>query len=219
MRGHDRDLRLALGLERLCGVDEAGRGPLAGPVTAAAVILPPDWHLPGLDDSKKLDASRRAVLETGIQEQALGWAVAEATVEEIDRLNILRATFLAMGRAVEQLAMAPEFLLVDGRDFPFTDRRGRSLVHGDGISACVAAASILAKQSRDRFMERESRLWPAYGFERHKGYGTAFHLQALRDAGPCPLHRRSFAPVRELMGERGVDGQYGQNGQDGQGDV
>jgi ribonuclease HII len=219
MRGHDRDLRLALGPGLLCGVDEAGRGPLAGPVTAAAVILPPDWHLPGLDDSKRLDAARRALLETGILEQALAWAVAEASVEEIDRLNILRATFLAMGRAVEQLVPAPDFLLVDGRDFPFANRRGRSLVHGDGISACVAAASILAKQARDRRMERAALEWPAYGFERHKGYGTAFHLQALRDAGPCPLHRRSFSPVRQLLWGEEVDGRDGQDGQDGRGVV
>jgi ribonuclease HII len=198
MRGFDRDLCLARGIGRLCGVDEAGRGPLAGPVVAAAVILPPDWNLPGLDDSKRLREEVRRRLEGEIRHQALAWALGEATVEEIDRLNILQATFLAMGRAVSALDVTPDFLLVDGRDFPFNGRAGRALIKGDTLSASVAAASILAKQARDRWMESASRRWPGYGFECHKGYGTAAHLRALAERGACPLHRLSFAPVRQL---------------------
>lgn len=198
MRGHDRELCRARAIGRLCGVDEAGRGPLAGPVVAAAVILPPDADLPGLDDSKRLTPAKRLALEGEIRRQALAWAVAEATVEEIDRLNILQATFLAMGRAVERLDHNPDFVLVDGRDFPFRGRAGCALVKGDALSAAVATASILAKQARDRLMESAARRWPGYGFEIHKGYGTARHLEALARLGPCPLHRRSFAPVRQL---------------------
>ena len=190
---------LAGGLRLVAGVDEAGRGPLAGPVVAAAVILDPMSIPAGLDDSKKLSASRRLELEHEIRRVALAWAVADASVQEIDRLNILRATFLAMERAVQALTHQPEHVLVDGRDFPFQGRAGSALIKGDGISASVAAASILAKQSRDRQLESAARRWPGYGFEQHKGYGTARHLQALRELGPCPLHRRSFAPVSACL--------------------
>ena len=199
MRGHDARLRTRLGLQLLCGVDEAGRGPLAGPVTAAAVILPRGCRLPGLDDSKKLSASRRLELEHEIRRVALAWAVADASVQELDRLNILRATFLAMERAVQALTHEPDHVLVDGRDFPFQRRAGSALIKGDGISASVAAASILAKQSRDRQLESAARRWPGDGFEQHKGYGTARHLRALQELGPCPLHRRSFAPVSACL--------------------
>lgn len=191
---YDAALRQELGPAlalRLCGVDEAGRGPLAGPVVAAALVLPPGAQLPGLNDSKQLKAAARARLEALIQASALDWATGQAEVEEIDRLGILQATFLAMARAVDGLSAPPSFLLVDGRDFPFPGS-GRSLVHGDGTSACVAAAGILAKEARDRqCLELEAR-YPGWGFDRHKGYGTAAHLDLLRQHGRLPVHRRSF---------------------------
>ncbi len=191
---YDQALRQDLGPPmalRLCGVDEAGRGPLAGPVVAGAVVLPPDACLPGLNDSKQLKEHERARLEALIQGCALDWATGRAEAEEIDRLGIRQATFLAMARAVESLRIAPTFLLVDGRDFPFSGP-GHSLVRGDGISACVAAAGILAKEERDRHcLELEAR-YPGWGFARHKGYGTAAHLALLKDQGRLPVHRRSF---------------------------
>ncbi len=188
----DDSLRGEAGIRLLCGVDEAGRGPLAGPVVAAAVVLPPDIGIEGLDDSKRLTPRRRETLEAVIRERALDLGLGLAEVEEIDRLNILRATFLAMHRAVENLGTAPEFLLVDGRDFPFDGRRGRSLVRGDSTSAAVAAAGILAKQARDRLMLEAEVRYPGYGFASHKGYGTPRHLAMIRELGRCPLHRRSF---------------------------
>lgn len=195
---HERRL-LAGGLRHIAGIDEAGRGPLAGPVYAAAVILPPRFRCPGLDDSKKLTAPKRETLYAKITDHAaIRWAIASATVEEIDRLNILRASHLAMRRAAEALDPAPCHCLIDGlpvRDFPLPHL---ALVKGDGISLSIAAASILAKVSRDRFMAALHDEFPAFGFSRHFGYGTREHLDALRIHGPCIHHRRSFQPVAQL---------------------
>ncbi len=179
------------------GVDEAGRGPLAGPVVAAAVVLP-DGPLPdGLNDSKKLSPRRRGELARHIRSEAR-WAVAEASVEEIDRLNILQAALLAMRRAVEALGLPEAEVLVDGDRLP-EGLRGRAVVRGDATYACIAAASILAKEHRDRLMLRLAEEHPGYGFERHFGYPTPDHLEALRRLGPCPIHRRSFGPCREAL--------------------
>jgi ribonuclease HII len=183
----------------ICGVDEAGRGPLAGPVVAAAVILDPARPIDGLDDSKKLSARRRAALAVEIRGKALSWAVAEASVEEIDRINILRASLLAMRRAVDGLARRPRRALIDGNQCPPLDCPAEAIVGGDGKVAPIAAASILAKTVRDAGMLALHAVYPAYGFDRHKGYPTAFHLQALREHGPCPAHRRSYAPVAQRM--------------------
>lgn len=183
---------------RVCGVDEAGRGPLAGPVVAAAVILDGDRPIPGLNDSKQLSAARREALAPLIRERALAWAVAEASVEEVDRLNIYHASHLAMCRAVAALGVAPELALVDGnrlpRDLPCP---GRAEVKGDARFAAIAAASILAKTARDAQMQALARVYPQYGFERHMGYPTPAHLAALQAHGPCPIHRRSFGPVAQ----------------------
>jgi ribonuclease HII len=181
-----------------CGVDEAGRGPLAGPVVAAAVILDPEKPIDGLDDSKKLSPRRRAALAAEIRAKALSWAVAEASVEEIDRINILQASLLAMRRAVDGLALCPERALIDGNRCPPLDCPAEAIVGGDGKLAPIAAASILAKTVRDAQMLALHADYPAYGFDRHKGYPTAFHLQALREHGPSPVHRKSYAPVAQL---------------------
>ena len=182
----------------VCGVDEAGRGPLAGPVVAAAVILDPLRPIDGLNDSKKLSAKRREALAIAIRERALAWAVAEASVEEIDRINILQASFLAMRRAVEGLTLRPEKALIDGNRCPALDCPTEAIVGGDGKVASIAAASILAKTVRDAGMLVLHADYPMYGFNRHMGYPTAFHLQALREHGPSPVHRRSYAPVAQL---------------------
>lgn len=182
----------------VCGVDEAGRGPLAGPVLAAAVILDPDRPIDGLDDSKKLSAKRREALALEIRERALAWAVAEASVEEIDRINILQASLLAMRRAVDGLALRPEKALIDGNKCPRLDCPAEAIVGGDGKVASIAAASILAKTVRDAGMLVLHERFPVYGFDRHMGYPTAFHLEALREHGPCAVHRRSYAPVTQL---------------------
>ena len=182
-----------------CGVDEAGRGPLAGPVFAAAVILGPAHGIAGLADSKKLSARRRATLALQIRQRALAWAVASASVEEIDALNILRATLLAMRRAVEGLALAPAEVLVDGLYCPAISQPVRAIVRGDSTVAEISAASILAKTARDALMLELHHVHPQYGFDRHKGYPTAAHLAALRAYGVSAVHRRSFAPVRELL--------------------
>ena len=182
----------------VCGVDEAGRGPLAGPVVAAAVILDPKRPIEGLNDSKKLSAKRREKLAVAIRERALAWAVAEASVEEIDRINILQASFLAMRRAVEGLALRPEKALIDGNRCPVLDCPAEAIVGGDGKVASIAAASILAKTVRDAGMLVLHAEYPMYGFDRHMGYPTAFHLQTLREHGPSPVHRRSYAPVAQL---------------------
>ncbi|WP_305075144.1 ribonuclease HII [Propionivibrio sp.] len=182
----------------VCGVDEAGRGPLAGPVVAAAVILDPQQPIAGLNDSKKLSAKRREALAMEIRERALAWAVAEASVDEIDRINILQASFLAMRRAVEGLRLRPEKALIDGNRCPALDCPAEAIVGGDGKVASIAAASILAKTVRDAGMLELHAEFPMYGFDRHMGYPTAFHLQALREHGPSRVHRRSYAPVAQL---------------------
>lgn len=182
----------------VAGVDEAGRGPLAGPVVAAAVILDRARTIEGLDDSKRLSAPRRAVLEAEIRARALHVGVGMASVEEIDAINILQATFLAMTRAVEGLGVEPQELWVDGNRLPRWRWPARAFVGGDGLHACISAASIIAKETRDRLMIAAAAEHPHYGWERNKGYGSAAHMAALRQHGPSPLHRRSFAPVAQL---------------------
>lgn len=185
----------------VAGVDEAGRGPLAGPVVAAAVILDPRRPIAGLDDSKKLSAARRAQLAADIRERALSWAVGWADPEEIDDINILAATMLAMRRAIECLDVMPDGVQVDGNRLPdlcFGDVRleGEAIIGGDGKVPAIGAASIIAKTTRDGIMEFLDRVHPEYEFARHKGYGTRIHLERLRRHGPCVQHRASFAPVR-----------------------
>lgn len=202
MNGHTRQLALDWPLDqpRIAGVDEAGRGPLAGPVVAAAVLLHPARPIAGLGDSKKLSARQRDRLFDLIRQQALGWAIAGASVAEIDRLNILQATLLAMQRAVAALRPRPEQVLVDGNRLPVLDVPARAIVHGDARVAQIAAASILAKVHRDRWCLAADQRWPQYGFAAHKGYGTAAHMAALQAHGPCVQHRYSFAPVRRSAG-------------------
>ncbi len=181
------------------GVDEAGRGPLAGPVTAAAVILDPARPIIGLDDSKKLSGVKRQRLETEIKQYALYWSVATASVEEIDQINILQASLLAMRRAVNSLGIQPDLALVDGNRQPGLQCETRTVVGGDSLHPEISAASILAKQSRDRFMQQLATQYPVYGFERHKGYPTRHHIEALSKYGVSIHHRRTFAPVRRLI--------------------
>lgn len=183
----------------VCGVDEAGRGPLAGPVSAAAVILDPDNPIDGLADSKKLSERQRDQLAPIICERALAWAVAYADVEEIDRLNILQATLLAMRRAVLALGIRPQQVLVDGLYCPDTGIPSVAIVKGDSKVAAISAASILAKTARDALMLELHEVYPNYGFASHKGYPTAVHLAALREHGVSIVHRKSFRPVRELL--------------------
>lgn len=184
-----------------CGVDEAGRGPLAGPVFAAAVILGETHGITGLADSKKLSERQRDLLAAQIKRYSVAWAVASASVEEIDVLNILQATLLAMRRAVEALTRAPAEVLVDGLYCPRIAQPTRAVVRGDSTIAEISAASILAKTARDALMRELHAQYPAYGFDRHKGYPTAAHLDALRVHGVSAVHRRSFAPVRALLGD------------------
>lgn len=191
--------------ELIAGVDEAGRGPLAGPVYAAAVILNPLRPIGGLNDSKKLSAARREALALQIKESALAWSIAHATVAEIDQLNILQATFLAMRRAVLALPVQPELVLVDGNRVPAgLPCTGQAIVGGDALHACISAASILAKTARDAECLALHERFPAYGFDQHKGYGTALHLDRLTCLGPCPEHRQSFAPVRKALESQGT---------------
>lgn len=195
----ERALR-ARGFLLVAGVDEAGRGPLAGPVVAAAVILPGDFALAGLDDSKKVNAAKREKLYAILTATAeILWAVAEATVEEIDRLNILRATHLAMARAIEGLPQRPDHAVVDGLPVPGLPVAHTAIIGGDGISMSIAAASVIAKVTRDRLMVELGARHPQYGFARHKGYGVREHLEALRNHGPCPAHRRTFQPVAQTQ--------------------
>ena len=180
------------GVALLCGVDEAGRGPLAGPVYAAAVILPRDCEIPGLNDSKKLSEKRREELFAVICEKALSYGIARAEVEEIEERNILGATFLAMNRAIAQLTPQPALALIDGNRNTGIEAPSRCVVKGDSSCADIAAASILAKVSRDRYMLEMAETYPEYAFEQHKGYGTKLHYERLREFGPSPIHRPSF---------------------------
>lgn len=183
---------IAQGYGPICGVDEAGRGPLAGPVCAAAVMLPPGISLPGLNDSKKLTEKKRDALYDLILENAVSYGIAFAEVDEIEELNILNATFLAMRRAVSQLRKIPGIVLVDGNRDPGLGLPTECIVKGDGKCADIAAASILAKVTRDRYMLEMAQVYPQYSFEKHKGYGTRAHYEALREYGPSPIHRPSF---------------------------
>ena len=191
----ERDAR-SQGFERIAGVDEVGRGALFGPVFAAAVILSPDRPIRGLRDSKMLDAERREVLAIRIRERAVAWSVGAADAFEIDRINILQASRLAMRRAIERLNPAPDYLLIDAVtvDLPLAQR---ALIHGDALSQCIAAASILAKVERDACMREWDQVFPNYGLKSHKGYSTDEHWKALETHGPTPMHRFSFWPVRE----------------------
>lgn len=183
----------------LAGVDEAGRGPLAGPVVAAAVILDPARPLPGLADSKTLTGKRRGILAGQIREQALAWALGRAEVEEIDRINILQASLLAMQRAVAALAVAPELALIDGNRCPELPCAAQAVIKGDSRVEAISAASILAKVARDAEMVELDARYPGYGLASHKGYGSRAHLTALETLGVTPIHRRSYAPVRRLL--------------------
>ena len=187
--------------EVVCGVDEAGRGPLAGPVFAAAVILDPSKPIAGLRDSKKLSASRRDQLALLIQRDALAWSIAQCSAAEIDELNILQATMLAMRRAIEGLSVVPTLALIDGNRCPVTTVRTEAIIKGDDKVIEISAASILAKTARDTILREMHTRYPQYGFDQHKGYPTALHLARLREYGVTPEHRRSFAPVRELLSE------------------
>ena len=189
--------------ECLAGVDEVGRGPLAGPVVAAAVILDPERPIEGLRDSKKLTERRREVLAEQIRERALAWSLGRAEVHEIDEINILQASLLAMQRAVAGLALAPELVLVDGNRCPQLDYPSQAVIKGDELVPAISAASIIAKVSRDREMVELDNSYPGYGLAKHKGYPSKAHLEALQALGVTPIHRRSFAPVRRLLGSAG----------------
>ena len=190
----------SLGLRLICGVDEAGRGPLAGPVCAAAVILPEHLQIPGLNDSKKLTDKKRRELFPVIQQQAIAYGIGLASEAEIDEINILQATFLAMRRALEQLTVLPEIALIDGNRETDFGLPVKTVVKGDSLSANIAAASVLAKVTRDNIMVELAQQYPEYGFEIHKGYGTKAHYEALRTYGPSPIHRRSF--LKKFYGEK-----------------
>ena len=188
------------GVKIICGVDEAGRGPLAGPVCAAAVILPPNAEIPGLNDSKKLSDKKRRELYPVIMEQAVAYAIAFADHEEIDAINILQATYLAMERAIDQLSVKPELALIDGNRAKDFGIPVQTVVHGDSLSASIAAASVLAKVTRDDYMLKMAEAYPGYAFEIHKGYGTKAHYAALTEKGPCPIHRKSF--LKKFYGQK-----------------
>lgn len=189
----------AEGHKTVCGVDEAGRGPLAGPVCAAAVILPKDLIIPGLNDSKKLTEKKRAELYDIITAQAIAYGIALVDEKTIDEINILQATYLAMQNAVKGLSVEPDMILVDGNRAPSFSAPSKTIVKGDSLSASIAAASILAKVTRDRLMEELDGKYPAYGFAVHKGYGTKRHYEALRTYGPCEIHRMTF--LKKFYGE------------------
>ena len=188
------------GFRLICGVDEAGRGPLAGPVCAAAVILPPNHNIPGLNDSKKLSDKKRRELYPLIKEQAVAYGIAFASEQEIDDINILQATFLAMQRAIDQLSVKPDFALIDGNREKDFGVPVKTVVHGDSLSASIAAASVLAKVTRDDLMLKLSEQYPQYAFDIHKGYGTKAHYEAISVHGPCPIHRMTF--LRKYYGEK-----------------
>lgn len=187
------------GYNVVCGVDEAGRGPLAGPVFAAAVILPQGLAIEGIDDSKKLSEKKREALYDEIKSLAVAFNVAFATEKEIDEVNILNATFLAMKRAVGGLSLRPDLVLVDGNRAPDLELPTKTIVKGDSLSVSIAAASILAKVERDRLMEKLSEKYPSYGLEKHKGYGTKMHVEAIKRHGPAEVHRKSF--LKKILGE------------------
>ena len=189
------------GYHMICGIDEAGRGPLAGPVFAAAVILPDHASIDGINDSKKLSEKKREALYSVIQETAISFSVGFATETEIDEVNILQATFLAMKRACDSLNVKPDFALVDGNRMPHLDVDTQTIIKGDSLSASIAAASILAKVSRDRLMYEIDKLYPEYQFAKHKGYGTALHIEMLKKYGPCPVHRKTF--LKKILGDGG----------------
>lgn len=182
----------------VCGIDEAGRGPLAGPVFAAAVILPDHHGIEGLNDSKKLSEKKRELLFEEITKTALSYSIAFATEQEIDEINILQATFLAMKRACDGLSVRPDFALVDGNRMPPLDVPAQTVIKGDALSASIAAASILAKVSRDHLLYELDKLYPEYQFAKHKGYGTKLHVELLKQYGPCPIHRRTF--LKKILG-------------------
>ena len=194
------DAWIAKGYNIVCGIDEAGRGPLAGPVCAAAVILPPHIQIPGLNDSKKLSDKKRRELAPIIKEKALAYGIAFADETEIDSINILQATFLAMERALSQLTIRPDIALIDGNRKKDFGLPVETLILGDSLSAIIAAASVLDKVTRDDFMEQISAEYPDYGFEIHKGYGTKAHYAALLQKGPCPIHRMTF--LKKLYGTK-----------------
>ncbi|RJG04213.1 ribonuclease HII [Noviherbaspirillum sedimenti] len=189
--------------ELVCGVDEAGRGPLAGPVFAAAVILDPLRPIAGLRDSKKLSEAKRDALAIEIKACALAWAIAECSEAEIDALNILQATMLAMRRAVEGLSQQPTLALIDGNRCPVMPVRSEAIIKGDDKVSAISAASILAKTARDAALAQLHQIYPQYAFDQHKGYPTALHLERLRLHGVSPVHRKSYAPVRALLGREG----------------
>ena len=188
------------GVNVICGVDEAGRGPLAGPVCASAVILPAHLDIPGLTDSKKLTDKKRRELFPVIQEQAIAWGIGMASCEEIDEINILPATFLAMQRALEQLNVRPDLVLIDGNRAKDFGLPVKTVIKGDSLSMNIAAASILAKVTRDDWMIRMAQTYPQYAFDIHKGYGTKAHYAALTEFGPCPIHRKTF--LKKFYGEK-----------------
>jgi ribonuclease HII len=187
------------GALRIAGLDEVGRGPLFGPVVASAVILPIEFHLPGLTDSKKLAKKQREKFDAEIRASAVAWAIAAVDVETIDRINIRRASLEAMRRAVAQLTPPPDYLLIDGRDTIVWNGRQEAVIGGDARSLSIAAASVLAKVHRDRLLVEFDAVYPGYGLARHKGYGTAEHLEALHRLGPTPQHRKSFSPVAQQL--------------------
>lgn len=188
------------GFNIICGVDEAGRGPLAGPVYAAAVILPSDCVIEGLNDSKKLTEKKREALFDEIKEKALAYGIASANEKEIDEINILNATFLAMKRAIDSLSVKPDLALIDGNQKPHTDIEEVTVIKGDAKSMSIAAASVLAKVSRDRFMLEMAEKYPQYEFARHKGYGTKLHYEKIAQYGVCDIHRRTF--LKKILGEQ-----------------
>lgn len=193
------DLFAPATVEIVCGIDEAGRGPLAGPVCAAAVVLDPARPIMGLNDSKQLSEKKRDTLAPLIREYALAWSVGWASVEEIDEYNIRQANFLAMKRAFKGLRISPTHALVDGKDPPPLSCRITCIIGGDALEPAISAASILAKTARDAVMVDLCAQYPGYGFSQHKGYGSVSHIEALRRLGPSPVHRRTFAPVREML--------------------
>lgn len=188
------------GFNIICGVDEAGRGPLAGPVYAAAVILPSDCVIEGLNDSKKLTEKKREALFDEIKEKALAYGIASADEKEIDEINILNATFIAMKRAIASLSVRPDLALIDGNQKPHTDIEEVTVIKGDAKSMSIAAASVLAKVSRDRFMLEMAEKYPQYDFARHKGYGTKLHYEKIAQYGVCDIHRRTF--LKKILGEQ-----------------